>query len=407
MKILFVSDTYYPHANGVYYFVCRIGPLLKARGHEVAVIAPSASFFFTTTKIDNLDVYGVPSVPVLYYPNFRIPVAFRLKTHIRRVLQLFQPDIIHLQDHFLICRTVVEINQTLHIPVMGTNHFMPENLTALFKSKWIKKRLEKHCWSSFSKVYNRLDMVTTPTETAARLIRPKINAHVLALSSGINLEEYAARPRIKNVRKKYGIPDKPILLYVGRIDPEKNIDQIIEAVALIAKKIDFCFVVVGKGMQRERLERLASTLSITSHIVFTGFVSDEDLPLVYQLALCFIIASTAELLSLVTLQAMASGLPVIAVDAGALPELVHENENGLLFENGDINKMAACIYLMLTSDQLRGKMGKQSLANVCRHDINSTVDAFENLYQRATDNQPVVYPGGLRIAWQDRKLTNE
>lgn len=84
MNILFVSSTYYPHINGVYYFVCRIGPMLQDRGHKVAVIAPSESARFSHKKIDNLDVYGMPSLSVIVNPSVRVPIPFFLKSRIKK-----------------------------------------------------------------------------------------------------------------------------------------------------------------------------------------------------------------------------------------------------------------------------------------------------------------------------------
>ncbi|HEX3767836.1 MAG TPA: glycosyltransferase, partial [Puia sp.] len=92
MKILFVSDTYYPHLNGVYYFVCRLAPLLKERGHEVAVIAPSETMGSTLKIIDRIDVYGIPSLPVLYYPKVRFTIPVLQNKKIRHVIEAFHPD---------------------------------------------------------------------------------------------------------------------------------------------------------------------------------------------------------------------------------------------------------------------------------------------------------------------------
>ena len=104
MRILFVSDSYYPHINGVYYFVCRIGPMLQERGHHVAVIAPSATRAASFSKIDGLDVYGIPSLSTIFYPSVRIPLPFLLKRRIKKIIKKFNPDIIHLQDHFPISK---------------------------------------------------------------------------------------------------------------------------------------------------------------------------------------------------------------------------------------------------------------------------------------------------------------
>ena len=391
MRILFVCDTYYPHINGVYYFVCRIGPLLQQRGHEVAVIAPSASYAASKRKIDGIDVFGVPSVPIFYYPNFRVPVAFLLRRRLRHIQAIFKPDIIHVQDHFLIAKTIIDLNKYSGIPVIGTNHFMPENITALVHSEKWKRRLEKYCWSSFSSVYNQLEHVTTPTETAAELIRPKLQVKVLAISSGIDLKQFAASGNETAIREKYGIPGKPVLLYVGRLDPEKHIHEILEAFAVAATIIDCCCVITGKGMERSALEQLAIKMGILDKVIFTGFVAEEDLPLLYKLSRCFIIASTAELLSLATLQAMACHLPVIAVNAGALPELVQDDINGYLFEEGDIAKMSDAICRIFTNDDLYNNMGAKSLEFAREHDIRISVRSFEKLYERCIGVTPL-YP---------------
>jgi glycosyltransferase involved in cell wall biosynthesis len=382
MRLLFVSDTYYPHLNGVYYFVCRLALLLQEKGHQVAVIAPSENMFSSQKKIDNIDVYGIPSLPVLYYPNVRFPIPILLRSGINDILNSFNPDIIHIQDHFSIAKAVIQVNKNLGIPIIATNHFMTENLTSLIPSEKWKKRLEKIMWSSFSNVFNQVVLVTTPTETAALLIRPKLQVEVIAISSGIDLGKFNPFGNNEKIKERYSIPEKPILLYVGRLDPEKHLEDVIHAVALAIKKIDFHFVLVGKGIKKRALERLTKELGITDRVIFAGFVPDEDLPQFYKFSRCFIIASTAELLSLGTLQAMASGLPVIAVNAGALSEIVHDKINGYLYNAGDINAMAQCIFDIFTQDEIYSKMREKSLEYILKHDLQKTVESFERIYQR-------------------------
>ena len=384
MRILFVSDTYFPHLNGVYYFVCRIAPFLQQRGHEMAVIAPSETMRSTIKKIDNLDVHGIASLPVLIYPKVRIPIPILLNNQVSEIINRFKPDIIHLQDHFMISRAVIKVAKQQAIPVIATNHFMPENLTALIRSEKWKKKVEKWLWLEFSKVLNQVIVVTTPTETGAQLIRPKLRVGVVAITSGIDLRDFNPNGNPGNIRKKYNIPNKPVLLFVGRLDPEKRIEEILQAVAVIAKKLDVCFVVVGKGLRKKALELLAEELGISNHVIFTGFVPEEDLPFFYKLSHCFIIASTAELLSLATLQAMASGLPIIAANAGALPELVEEKINGYLFNTNDIKKLTQAISDILLKKEMYEGMSENSLEKATKHDIHYTVETFERLYKTHT-----------------------
>ncbi|HEY4967339.1 MAG TPA: glycosyltransferase [Puia sp.] len=387
MRILFVSDTYFPQLNGVYYFVCRLAPLLQERGHQVAVIAPSETMYASLKKLDHIDVFGLPSLPIFRYPNVRFPIPILLKSRLKRIINNFKPDIIHIQDHFSIARAIVRVNKKKCIPIIGTNHFMTENLTSFVHSEKWKKRLSIYFWSQFSKVFNQLSLVTTPTETAARLIRPKLHVQVTPISSGINLENFNPFGDTRTVRAKYSIPNKPILLFVGRLDPEKNIEEILQAVSLAVKIIDFCFVIVGQGIKKPALERLSKNLGITDNVFFTGFVPDADLPFIYKLSRCFIISSIAELLSLGALQAMASGLPVIAVNIGALGELVRDKISGYLYNPGDLNMMVQCIHDIFSRDDLHEQMSGKSLEFAHNHDIHKSVESFEKLYLASFGNK--------------------
>ena len=171
------------------------------------------------------------------------------------------------------------------------------------------------------------------------------------------------------------------MVYAGRLDPEKHIEEILQAVSIALKNIDFSLVLVGRGISKNALQQMAIELKISEHVIFTGFVPDEDLPYFYKLGTAFVIASNAELLSLVSLQAMASGLPLIAVNAGALPELVLHGQNGYLYEEGDIQALAEYIEKTISDEPLNISMRKKSLELIRKHDINQTLVSFENLYK--------------------------
>lgn len=381
MKILFVADTYYPHVNGVYCFVERLAGLLKAEGHSVAVVAPSATRHYTRKEINKINIFGVPSFSILFYNSIRIPIPFFLEAHLDKILTDFTPDIIHLQNHFSLNKAMIRANRKYGLPLIATNHFMSENLTSFLNSKAIIKVFDKWLWRGFSKTFNKVSVITAPSETAANMIRPRLNVSVVTITNGINLNKYCSGIDSKFIRVKYAIPDRPILLYVGRLDPEKNIDEILRAIALQARSTNFCFVIAGKGIRRNALERLSKKLKISDRVIFTGYVPDEDLVNLYQCSRCFIMASIAELQSLATLEAMATGLPVIAARAGALPELVRENENGYLFSPGDIVQLAQCIQSVFTNHALHSKMSVSSLTYASEHNIAETVDKYSKLYQ--------------------------
>jgi glycosyltransferase involved in cell wall biosynthesis len=183
------------------------------------------------------------------------------------------------------------------------------------------------------------------------------------------------------LRQRYNLPNKPILLFVGRLDKEKNVDLVIRALASIDSKIAPHFLIAGKGYEMENLRQLARELKIEDRVTFAGFVSDEDLPFLYNTATVFINAGIAELQSLVVMEAMATGLPVIGVNAMALPELIHDGENGYLFPAGDIGKLASCIQKIFSNAEQREIMAKKSLEIIANHDVEKTMSRFESLYR--------------------------
>ncbi len=383
MKILIVADTYYPHINGCAVFSERLANEMKERGHDVAVIAPSSSFGFTEEIIRGIRVFGVRSITV-FYQKQRYVGPFFIKQGIRKILNDFKPDIIHLQSHFFVNRTVFRLAKEMDIPIIATNHFMPDNLTHLLPlpPKMIKK-VDEWMWRDFAKIFNQIKYITTPTEIAADLIRPRLNREVSAISCGIDTERFNIKNDGKYLRERYNIPDKPVLLYVGRIDPEKRVDEVVRAVKEASSQVDFCFVIAGIGMEKKKIKALAESLGIGDRVIFTGFVPDVDLPNIYALSRCFVNAGVAELQSIVTMEAMATGLPVIAVNANALPELAHDGRNGFLFEPGDIGGLTERIVSIFSDDEQRKKFGAESLAIIGTHERGSAMNKFENLYQEA------------------------
>src|SRR5665213_3653946 len=129
MKILIASDTYYPHVNGASYFTQRLADALAERGHEVGVIAPSLTVHNDTLQRGKVHMYGVHSFPVFIVPKFRFVVPWVINRRIGQVIRDFKPDIVHIQMHFPVSRAVLNAARKRGIPVVATNHFMPDNLT--------------------------------------------------------------------------------------------------------------------------------------------------------------------------------------------------------------------------------------------------------------------------------------
>jgi 1,2-diacylglycerol 3-alpha-glucosyltransferase len=385
VKILIGADTYYPHVNGASYFAQRLAHYLYRRGHRVLVIAPSRTFQHEAYDREGVEVWGVRSIPVLVYKDFRVSPPFLLSKMFDKQMRSWTPDVVHVQGHFFICRAVLKAAWDRSIPTVGTNHFMPENLTHYFPlPEAARELLRQWGWKQFRSVFEKVDIVTTPTKTAARLLQQiGLQKEVFPISNGIDRIRFSPSANGAALKGKFNIPeDKNILLYVGRLDREKNINLILRAFSRVTHRIDLHCVIAGRGAEENRLKRLAHTLGLNERVTFTGFVPNEDLPGLYAMADCFIIAGTAELQSIVTMEAMASGLPVIGVRAMALPELVQPGVNGCLFEPGDEAGVADCIVSVFSDSSLRKRMKSGSLAVIEEHDIEEILNQFESIYRR-------------------------
>lgn len=383
MRILIATDTYHPSVNGAAYFTYRLANILAKNGHDVFVMCPSQSFTNTVSNDDGVIVYGIRSIHIPVYKNFRIsPLIFSKKT-IQMAVKEISPDIIHIQNHFMIGKRVAIFGKKLGIPVIGTNHFMPENLVHYFYlPKIAEKWLKNFGWRQCIKVFEQLDFVTTPTKTAADLLKKVgFSKDIMPISCGIDLQRFKPTNDGSYLKERYSIPkDKQVLLYVGRMDKEKRIDVILQAMSDILRAVNVHLVLAGMGKEKQKLEALVEKLGIQKTVSFTGFVPDNDLQNIYKVADLFVIAGIAELQSIVTMEAMASGLPVVAVNAMALPELVHNGENGYLFVDGDSQLLARKVITILSDKKLSTQMSQKSLEIIKAHDINKIIKKYESLY---------------------------
>ena len=314
-----------------------------------------------------------------------IPIG--ITKRIEQAVLEFDPDIIHVQGHFTVSKHVIASarKKNKNIPIVGTNHFMPENLIHyLHLPSALEKKVMAYSWSDFRKTFDTLHTVTAPTESASVLATGHgFSQEIQAISCGIDLALFNPDKKDSAILKKYHLPAKPILLYVGRLDKEKNVDVVLRAVAAVPKTTNFHLAVAGKGQEQNKLKKLAEKLGIQNRVTFLGFVPNEDLPALYATSDCFVIACEAELQCIVAMEAMASGLPIIAVDALALPELAHDNENGFLFPPKDTVYLAQKIETLFTDATLRTRMGAKSLDLIRRHNIETTISSFETIYTNA------------------------
>jgi glycosyltransferase involved in cell wall biosynthesis len=398
MKVLIGNDTYPPDVNGAAYFTRRLAVALADRGHEVHVLCPSRSLWNGVMMRDGVVECRTRSLPVPFHPGFRFsPPPFLLRRVLEKVRHI-RPDVVHAQGHFFIGRALIRAAKQLGVPVVATNHFMPDNLVFyLHLPERIEKKVAEWAWRDFSRVFDRADLVTAPTPFAAKIAEENgLNRSILPISCGMNLSRFSPTNDGYAFKTRYGVPERPTFMYVGRLDAEKHVGELIKALPLVRKSVDAQLVVVGDGHEHGNLVSLAREQRVEGYVAFTGFVPDGELPGAYAAADVFCNAGTAELQSIVTMEAMATGKPVVAANARALPLLVHDGENGRLFEPGDVEALASRLSELLSDVGKRTKMGLESLRIVARHDIGITLNAFEQIYEALSmPGSGVTVPSGV------------
>lgn len=382
-RVLIATDTYPPDVNGAGYFTHRLAAGLAERGNDVHVVCPSPHGPAETEHRDGVTVHRLKSRPLLLHPQMRFVNPVTVDRAVAAVVDAVAPDVLHAQGHFPVGRAGLRVAAAAGVPTVATNHFMPDNLLHHVKvpnrlRRWVAAR----AWRDAAKVFERVDHVTTPTRLAAEVFaRNGYHGDIEPVSCGIDLSRFHPRSTSATAaRFRADLPDRATILFVGRLDQEKNVDQLIRALRPLRRRVDAQLVIAGTGPEGPRLADLAHELGIDRHVHFAGFVPDADLPRLYRAADLFAIAGVAELQSIVTLEAMASGLPVIAADAVALPHLVHNGHNGFLFTPGDIDGISARMEVILESAAEIAAMGAASRAMAAEHDHARSLARFEEIY---------------------------
>ncbi|MEN6390491.1 MAG: glycosyltransferase [Syntrophomonas sp.] len=384
MRILIGSESFYPNVSGVAVTARNLASYLAYRGHQVAVLAPSIR------PANGHEIYP-EGFSVYRFSSIRNPFrkGFRVTMHpykkILGIVRAWKPDVIHLQDPASICSCLAKAARQCGVPVVISHHFTLDYIMSYLNLlKPLQNYSNAQLTRYFKDFYNRCQYVVCPSELVKDwLISVGVTTPVMVVSNGVNLKRFYSYEAPNSTRTSLGLPNLPIILYVGRIDREKSLDTLLKAAPTILNKRPAHFVFCGGGSLLERLKKQTARSGLADYITFCGQLDhqDETLPRIYQLANCFVIPSCCETQSIVTLEAMAAGLPIVAAAAGALPELVANGENGYLFRPGDHHDLAGKVGLILDNPALAQQMGMHSIELVLKHDINLNMQQIEHIYE--------------------------
>jgi 1,2-diacylglycerol 3-alpha-glucosyltransferase len=387
MRILIEGTTYHPSLNGQAIFMVNLSEGLARRGHEVAVMFPERHAFSRPRNGVQMEAVGSFSLGAIHEESYA-PVFFGRK--VRQVFDSFQPEVVHIHDHYPLSVGVAREASRRGIPIIGTNHYSPASLEPYIPGASILKPvLDRLLWEWMLWLFRQLDYVTAPSQAAVNVLRALgLQIPALAVSCGTDLGRFHPDPWVDRAacRTRYGLDlQRTVFLYVGRVDQEKRIDVLLQALHRLQRN-DVQLAIAGQGAALNELRSLARTLQLGNRVHFMGAVPNEELNELLNGADIFAMAGEAESLSIASLEAMAAGMPVLLADAFALPQLVEQGVNGYLFKSGEAEDAAR--YMTLLADQrARWKeMGRASMEKVKPHSLEETLDRYAGLYVQLLEN---------------------
>ena len=389
LTIVIGADTFAPEINGSATFSASLAGGLAKRGHDVHVVAPSGHHGGHGTYQEEhggavVTVHRLYSWRWYPHPWLRFALPWMIQANSARILDAVRPDAVHFQSNIVVGHGLSKQALKRGIRLIATNHVMPENLLEFtLIPKFLQAIPVRISWWDAGRIYGRAEKVSTPTRRAADYLEAHTKLRgVLAISCGLDASNYTPDFTKRKANK---------IVFVGRVTGEKQIDKLVRAFALLDPSLDATLEIVGGGELVGELKALATSLGVMDRVTFSGYATNEYLRGTLTAATVFAMPSIAELQSIATMEALASGLPVVAANAMALPHLVHDGQNGYLFEPGDVKEFAARLtdVLNLPHDKYLA-FQHESLRIVEAHDINKTLTTFEELYRGHSVIEPLV-----------------
>lgn len=375
MKVLITTDWYEPVVNGVVVSVLNLKEELQKAGHDVRILTLSPNHF----SYKNDDVYYISSWDVRrIYPQAR--VAFFIRSRYVKELVRWKPDVIHSQCEFSSFLFARHIAKKTGAPIVHTYHTIYEDYQYMF----IKRKIGKKIVKLYSrKLLNRTQAVIAPTEKVKNLLeRYGVNREIYTIPTGIDTKNFnwEMSDTEKNRRKgELGIPlDKKILLFVGRIAQEKNIDEILRFYKQLNRQ-DVILLLVGDGPYRKEVEAQIQELELTDNVYLTGMVPKTQVASYYHLGDIFVCGSNTETQGLTYAEALASGLPCVCRKDDCLTGIIEDGYNGYQYE--DVQDFCREINDILSSPKKLKQMSSRARISARKLSKQKFSEKVEKVYE--------------------------
>jgi glycosyltransferase involved in cell wall biosynthesis len=392
MNVAMLTNTFTPHVGGVARSVESFRGELVRRGHRVLVVAPE----FPGTPRDESDVVRIPALQHFNGSDFSVPVPVPVR--LRQRLDSFAPDVVHSHHPFLLGDTALRIGATRNLPVVFTHHTLYERYTHYVPGS--SPRLQRFASDLAVGYCNLCDAVVAPSESIAALLRERgVSAPLHVIPTGVDLGAFAAGDGERG-RRRLGIPPGAFVVgHVGRLAVEKNLAFLASAVVrFLAAHPTARLLVAGAGPFEVELVRQLAGAGVAARLHLAGVLDRQELADAYRAMDVFAFASHSETQGMVLTEAMAAGVPVVAVDAPGVREVVRDGANGRLLAGDDPAAFAEALdWVAAGAPARRRELCAAALATAESFSLPSTTGLLLALYAELRARQPLSQPahGGL------------
>ena len=368
MKIMIVTETFLPSTDGIVTRLTACIRWLHRDGHEVQIIAPDLGIY----EFDGAPVKGVPAFAFPFYRSKKFAFPNRI---VKKYMADFDPDIVHVVNPAVVGYSGVTYAKNLDIPLIASYHtHIPQYMSyyRLGKLNWLM-------WWFMKKMHNQADLNLCTSQTVLEELTEKGFERMQVWKRGVDTEQFHPKQFSTDMRSTLsgGQQDKILLLYVGRLAAEKEIEKIRD---ILMESDRFCLALVGDGPHRKQLEKYFAG----TRTVFTGFIHGQKLASAFASSDAFVFPSTTETLGLVIMEAMASGLPVVAAESGPTKEQVTDRRNGLLYNSQDPESFKDTIR-QLEDGSFRRQLAQQAVAEVAELGWAAAAEQIRDLYRQVAE----------------------
>ncbi len=402
MNILMMTNTFTPHVGGVARSVEGYTEAFRQLGHRVLVAAP----LFKGTPAGERGVVRFPAVRDFHGSDFSLPVPkpFGLLSSLRA----FRPEVVHAHHPFLLGGTALRIACARDLPLVFTHHTLYEQYTHYVPGD--SQALKRFAIDLVSGYCNLCDLVIAPSRAVARLLETRgVRASIAVIPTGIRTQLFASGDG-HGFRRRLGIPEDAFVVgHVGRLAPEKNLGFLTEAVArFLAARRDASFLLVGGGSAAEDICARLEEAGLRDRLIATGVLNQPDLAAAYRAMDVFAFASRTETQGMVLCEAMAAGVPVVALTATGADELVVDGQNGRLLRREDAERYAAALaWVADLEPAARGALGVAASRSARTYDISDLARQTLDVYGALLAGAPMRHRAATPFAGAARRLRGE